>query len=142
MKILLPSLKVIGLTVKCMLRHLRLISLITLTGLIISSCSPYIWMAIASGFLEGISGSTYNTPDTSNDGTYYYSAPSSSSSSSTAPRKCSWCNGTGNCKTCGGTGRVYEYGPLSISTHEKYEQRCGVCNGTGKCGVCDGKGSV
>ena len=132
--------KVKGSNMKRALRKSLMISVVALTGFICSSCSPYIWMAIAAGMLEGASGSTYNTPYPSYGGTYYPVPASSPSTYSTSPTKCSRCNGTGNCKSCGGTGRKYDYGPLSVISDSKYEHRCGVCNGTGKCGVCEGKG--
>jgi hypothetical protein len=133
--------KVRRLCLKGLLRKSLMISVVAVTGFICSSCSPYIWMAIAAGMLEGASGSTYNTPYPSYGGTYY-SAPSSTSSYSSTPSTCPRCNGTGKCKSCGGAGRKYDYGTLSIISDSKYEQRCGVCNGTGKCGVCDGKGHI
>lgn len=124
-------------------RKTLIISVLVATSLLATSCSPYIWMAIAAGFLEGAAGQSYNTSYPYSAGASYYSTPStSSSSSSSSPSKCSRCNGTGACKTCGGTGRVYDYGSASIISKEKYDQRCGVCNGSGKCGVCDGKGYI
>ena len=79
-------------------------------------------------------------PDYNPNINYNNTNSNSSTMTSTTPKKCSRCNATGNCKTCGGTGKVYDYGTLTIITHGKYERRCGVCNGSGKCGVCDGKG--
>ena len=58
------------------------------------------------------------------------------------PRKCSRCNGSGNCQTCDGSGKVYDWGSASVISKEKYTHKCGVCNGRGRCGVCDGKGHI
>lgn len=124
------------------LRKTLVLSLLVAVSLLATSCSPYIWMAIAAGLLEGSSGQPYNTSYPYSAGASYYSTPSSSSSSSSSPRKCSRCNGTGACKSCGGVGRVYDYGSATVISKDKYEHRCGVCNGTGKCGVCDGKGYI
>lgn len=124
------------------LRKTLVLSLLVAASMLATSCSPYIWMAIAAGLLEGASGQTYNTSYPYSSGASYYSTPSTSTSSSSSPRKCSRCNGTGNCKSCGGVGRVYDYGSATVISKDKYEHRCGVCNGTGKCGVCDGKGFI
>lgn len=113
-------------------------AVVVLICFLCSSCDPYLWMGLATGLMSPYG--MYNTSYPSYSGSSYAPSSSSSSSSSSSVSKCSRCNGTGNCKTCGGTGRKYDYGAMSITTHEKYEQRCGVCNGTGKCGVCDGKG--
>lgn len=121
---------------KCAFRKVLLISVLVTNCLLFSSCSPYIWMAIASGLMSTPTNQMYYTPS------YYPSTVSSSpsSSSSVTGSTCSRCRGTGSCQSCGGTGRKYDYGPMSVISDEKYEYRCGVCNGTGKCGVCDGKG--
>ena len=127
---------------KSISRKILIISVLVATSIISSSCSPYIWMAILGGLLEGTSNQTYNTSSPYSSGTPYYSTTPSTSSSSTSTSKsiCSRCNGTGKCKSCGGAGRVYDYGSMTVITKDKYEHRCGVCNGSGKCGVCDGKG--
>lgn len=101
------------------------------------SCEPAIWQGLAAGMAGMQNGRYYSgyTPTTTSSYT-----PSSSSSSTTSKKTCPRCNGTGNCKTCGGSGQVYDYGSASVISKEKYVHRCGVCNGRGKCGVCDGKG--
>ena len=108
-----------------------------------SSCSPELWMGVAEGLMGIPSYGMYNTSyPTSYGSSSYGSYGSSSSSYSSSSSKCSRCNGTRNCKTCGGSGKVYDYGPASVISKEKYTHNCGVCNGTGRCGVCDGKGYI
>ena len=121
---------------------------IFITNFLISSCSPEIWMGVAQGLMGIASYGMYNTSSPTSYGSSSYSSYSSSysnsysSSESSSPRKCHYCNETGNCKNCKGTGQVYDWGTMSISTKEKYQHRCGVCNGSGKCGVCDGDGLI
>ncbi len=88
---------------------------------------PMYGYGMASGYSYGYSASPAMAVTTS----------TSSTSSTSSAKTCSWCRGTGNCRTCNGTGRKYDYGTASLVTHEKYEQRCGVCRGTGRCGVCN-----
>ena len=108
----------------------------------LTSCE--VLMEVAQGMA---SYQTYNYGLSAGYGSGYSSGYASTSSSTTSsysssPKTCSRCRGTGNCQTCGGCGKKYDYGTMSITTHKKYVQRCGVCNGTGHCGVCDGKGSI
>ena len=75
-------------------------------------------------------------------------------------RKCSYCNGTGRCKTCGRTFRVHYWGGRGAGWRDKNEMRpgqiiCETCSGSGliygiapingdpptkPCHVCDGSG--
>lgn len=111
-----------------------------LTSFTLVSCEPAIWQGIAAG-MAGFrpAGQYYGASSASYTSTSSYT---SSSSMATSKKTCPRCNGTGNCKTCGGSGKVYDYGPASVISKEKYTHNCGVCNGRGKCGVCDGKGHV
>ena len=115
---------------------------IFITNILFSSCSPEFWMGLAQGLMGIPSYGMYNTSyPTSYESLSYPSYNTSySSSESSSPRKCHYCNETGDCKNCKGTGKVYDWGTMSIASKEKYEHRCGVCNGSGKCGVCDGDG--
>lgn len=113
------------------------------------SCADFMY-GLAAGLMgAGYGSSPYSTYASPYGTTTAYpttssyssaSAYSSASTTSSTPRKCSRCNGTGHCKTCGGSGQVYDYGPASVISKDKYQHRCGVCDGTGKCGVCGGKG--
>ena len=128
---------------KSNLKRVLIISALAINCLIMTSCSPYIWMAVLAGLMGVDTTQTYNNSYPSSTGSTYYSGSSSGSTSSySSSRKCSRCSGTGSCNTCKGAGRVNQFGTMSIVSKEKYEQRCGVCNGSGKCGVCDGKGTV
>lgn len=46
---------------------------------------------------------------------------------------CTFCKGSGVCKTCDGEGKTYRTGK---------ERKCSICKGTGECSWCDGKGKV
>jgi len=126
----------------------KILLMLLVNGLVFSSCSPQLWEGVAMGLMEMQSYGGYNTytsspyTTTSNSSSSYNSSYSTTTSSSSSPRKCSRCNGTGNCKTCDGVGKVYDWGSASIVSKEKYVHKCGVCNGSGKCGVCDGKGYI
>lgn len=96
---------------------------------------------IPCGVCFGSGSVTYTMPPVYNGGTYGGSLYDDSSSfSSSSGSKCTRCNGTGHCKSCGGAGRKVDWGPNSVISKDKYDQKCGVCNGSGRCGVCDGKG--
>jgi len=60
--------------------------------------------------------------------------------------KCSKCNGTGKCPTCGGSGYIIGRGSIErgpeIGFENKPERVCPTCNGTGKCPNCNGTGYV
>lgn len=47
------------------------------------------------------------------------------------PRKCPYCDGTGDCQRCHGYGKI-------VDVLQSVE--CSVCDGTGKCQACDGTG--
>ena len=53
---------------------------------------------------------------------------------STNQYKCSWCNGTGICKECGGTGKN------NASSMVLKSMGCTLCDKTGKCAKCGGDG--
>lgn len=60
---------------------------------------------------------------------------------SSASRKsgCSFCNGTGVCRSCNGRGGYFDYYGYSS---EKTWRQCPSCNGSGRCFNCYGKGHL
>lgn len=93
----------------------------------------------ANAYVQSKTASSTSTRNSSSYGSSSLGSSSYSSADSSS-KTCSRCRGTGDCQTCGGSGKVYDYGPSSVISKEKYVRKCGVCNGRGKCGVCDGKG--
>lgn len=52
---------------------------------------------------------------------------------------CRACNGTGNCRLCGGIGQIQE---MSLISKEYEIRTCPNCHGSGICGGCDGVGGA
>lgn len=88
------------------------------------------------------SNATVPPPPSSNQ-TYQYSAPQSYTSSSTHSncKTCVVCNGTGNCRQCGGSGQISAWRSITYDSVEQYMKKCPSCH-TGTCTACNGSGKI
>ena len=99
---------------------LPMITVSIIAGTSLTSCSASLWEGVAMG-LAGMPTYSYGSYGsygyTSSTSTSYVA--SSTSSSSSSKTTCTRCNGSGNCKTCGGSGKVYDYGSASVISKSK-----------------------
>ena len=88
-----------------------------------------------SGYSNGISSNPNNTSSGN-------SSSGSSSGSSSRYTKCTSCNGTGVCSSCGGRKGSWNDTGYYTGNDVKTWINCGSCGGSGRCPICHGRGRL
>lgn len=86
-------------------------------------------------WLDNATSGGYIPPASSQGG----DAGNGNGSSASRKSRCSFCNGTGVCRSCNGRGGYFDYYGYSS---EKTWRQCPSCNGSGRCFNCYGKGHL
>ena len=86
-------------------------------------------------WLDNATSGGYIPPASSQGG----DAGNGNGSSASRKSSCSFCNGTGVCRSCNGRGGYFDYYGYSS---EKTWRQCPSCNGSGRCFNCYGKGHL
>lgn len=105
-----PVLQTIGVNISSNYQNMQEIQLSTMMGMTMQIVYNYQWIGNGRHAAENLMGTTSG---------YYNNDPDG--------YICSSCNGSRQCKFCGGTG-AYVY---------SQNGRCGVCKGTGRCQACN-----